>query len=83
MPEEVNGHAHNGTSVEETGPESFGYFSAGPSKLPHDVMLKAQKEFLNYGNSRVSVMELSHRLALLFLIALERGLKQLLTAAQR
>jgi len=53
----TNGDCANG----EAGGSSFGYFSAGPSKLPDEVMLKAQSEFLSYGSSRVSVMELSHR----------------------
>ena len=36
-------------------------FSAGPSILPEEVLLKAQKEFLNYENSGMSVLEMSHR----------------------
>lgn len=36
-------------------------FSAGPATLPAWVLEKAQKEFLNYGNSGQSVMEMSHR----------------------
>ena len=36
-------------------------FSAGPSMLPLEVLEKAQKEFVNYGNSGMSVMEMSHR----------------------
>lgn len=36
-------------------------FSAGPSVLPEPVLLKAQKEMMNYGNSGMSVMEMSHR----------------------
>jgi len=36
-------------------------FSAGPSKLPEDVMLQVQKELLNYGDSGISVLEMSHR----------------------
>lgn len=36
-------------------------FSAGPSILPLDVLIKAQKEFLDYQNSGMSVMEMSHR----------------------
>ena len=36
-------------------------FSAGPSCLPLPVLEKAQKEFLNYGDSGMSVMEMSHR----------------------
>ncbi|ESO89717.1 hypothetical protein LOTGIDRAFT_192615 [Lottia gigantea] len=38
-------------------------FSPGPAKLPEDVLARAQKEFLNFNNTGVSVMELSHRSA--------------------
>lgn len=36
-------------------------FSAGPSMLPVEVLEKAQKEMLEYANSGMSVMEMSHR----------------------
>ncbi|OGV21401.1 MAG: phosphoserine transaminase [Lentisphaerae bacterium GWF2_38_69] len=36
-------------------------FSAGPSMIPHKVMDKAQKEFLNYNGMGIGVSELSHR----------------------
>ena len=36
-------------------------FSAGPSMLPVPVLEKAQKDILNYNNSGMSVMEMSHR----------------------
>ncbi len=36
-------------------------FSAGPAVLPQEVLNKAQAEFLDYANSGMSVMELSHR----------------------
>lgn len=36
-------------------------FNAGPAALPEEVLLKAQKEFLDFEGSRMSVMELSHR----------------------
>ncbi|MBP1970168.1 phosphoserine aminotransferase [Virgibacillus natechei] len=36
-------------------------FSAGPSMLPLEVLEKAQEELVNYRNSGMSVMELSHR----------------------
>ncbi|WEG12947.1 3-phosphoserine/phosphohydroxythreonine transaminase [Pullulanibacillus sp. KACC 23026] len=36
-------------------------FSAGPSMLPLPVLEKAQKEFLNYADSGMSVLEMSHR----------------------
>lgn len=38
-------------------------FAAGPSALPYDVLLKAQKDLINYEDTEVSVMELSHRSA--------------------
>jgi len=36
-------------------------FSAGPSTLPESVLEKAKKEMLNYQQSGLSVMEMSHR----------------------
>lgn len=36
-------------------------FSAGPSMLPEDVLTKAASELLNYEDSGMSVMEMSHR----------------------
>lgn len=36
-------------------------FSAGPSMLPLEVLEKAQKELVSYGDSGMSVMEMSHR----------------------
>lgn len=36
-------------------------FSAGPCALPEAVLLRAQKELLNYNNTGMSVMEMSHR----------------------
>lgn len=39
-------------------------FSAGPAVLPKPALEKAQSEFLNYQNSGMSVMELSHRSSL-------------------
>ncbi|KAI8146582.1 phosphoserine aminotransferase [Fennellomyces sp. T-0311] len=36
-------------------------FGAGPAKIPESVLKKAQTELLNYGNTGMSVMELSHR----------------------
>lgn len=38
-------------------------FSAGPAKLPTEVLERAQKEMLNYNGLGISVMELSHRSA--------------------
>ena len=36
-------------------------FSAGPSMLPMEVLEKAQKDLVCYGDSGMSVMEMSHR----------------------
>ena len=36
-------------------------FSAGPSALPLPVLERAQKEFVAYGDTGMSVMEMSHR----------------------
>jgi phosphoserine aminotransferase len=36
-------------------------FAAGPSMLPEEVVLKAQAQMMNYKNSGMSVMEMSHR----------------------
>ena len=36
-------------------------FSAGPSMLPLDVLERAQAEFVEYGTTGQSVMEMSHR----------------------
>ena len=36
-------------------------FSAGPSMLPEEVLKKAQEDMLCYGDSGMSVMEMSHR----------------------
>ena len=36
-------------------------FSAGPAVLPEEVLYQAQAELLEYGNSGMSVMEMSHR----------------------
>lgn len=36
-------------------------FAAGPSMLPIEVLEKIQKDLLNYNNSGMSVMEMSHR----------------------
>lgn len=36
-------------------------FNAGPAILPREVLLKAQKELLNYRGIGMSVMEISHR----------------------
>src|SRR5699024_1109592 len=36
-------------------------FNAGPSALPKEIIALAQKELLNFNNTGMSVMELSHR----------------------
>ena len=36
-------------------------FNAGPAMLPREVMEIAKEEFLNYKNTSMSVMEMSHR----------------------
>ncbi len=36
-------------------------FSAGPARLPKEVMEQAQAEFCNYGGSGSGILELSHR----------------------
>ncbi len=36
-------------------------FSAGPSMLPVEILEKAAKEMVNYGDAGMSVMEMSHR----------------------
>ncbi|OAD76168.1 hypothetical protein PHYBLDRAFT_123446 [Phycomyces blakesleeanus NRRL 1555(-)] len=36
-------------------------FGAGPAKIPQSVLKRAQEELLNYDNTGMSVMELSHR----------------------
>lgn len=38
-------------------------FSAGPSVLPESVLLRAQRELMDYRGSGLSVMEMSHRSA--------------------
>jgi len=37
------------------------YFSAGPAKLPDEVIERAQRELLSYQGSGVSMLEMSHR----------------------
>ena len=36
-------------------------FSAGPATLPEEVLKQASEEMLNYKDSGMSVMEMSHR----------------------
>jgi len=49
------------TTKEGNAPMKVYNFSAGPAKLPEEVMIKANEEFLNYANSSSGLMELSHR----------------------
>ncbi|MAR94879.1 MAG: 3-phosphoserine/phosphohydroxythreonine aminotransferase [Gammaproteobacteria bacterium] len=46
-------------------------FSPGPAVIPNDVLLEAQSEFLEFNNSGMSIMEMSHRTDLYSSIALE------------
>jgi phosphoserine aminotransferase len=43
--------------------ERVSNFSAGPSMLPEEVLKKAAEQMLNYENTGMSVMEMSHRSA--------------------
>ncbi|XP_066586622.1 probable phosphoserine aminotransferase [Prorops nasuta] len=36
-------------------------FGAGPAKLPQEVLKKVQDELIAYGNTKISILELSHR----------------------
>lgn len=36
-------------------------FGAGPAKLFQEVFVEVQREMLNYGNTGLSLMEISHR----------------------
>ncbi|CAJ0946513.1 unnamed protein product, partial [Mesorhabditis belari] len=38
-------------------------FGAGPAKIPEEVMEKAASEFIHFGNTGVSILEMSHRSA--------------------
>ncbi|XP_068972235.1 probable phosphoserine aminotransferase [Bombus flavifrons] len=38
-------------------------FGAGPGKLPEQVLKQVQQELLAYGNTQISILELSHRSA--------------------
>ena len=48
-------------------------FSAGPSMLPEPVLEKAAKQMLNYENSGMSVMEMSHRSLMITKLCLSKG----------
>lgn len=36
-------------------------FGAGPAKLPQEVYIEVQREMLNFANTGLSLMEISHR----------------------
>lgn len=36
-------------------------FGAGPAKLPQEVLKEVQESLLSYGDTGMSVMEMSHR----------------------
>lgn len=39
-------------------------FNAGPSALPQEVLEKAQEQLVNFRDSGMSIMEMSHRSAI-------------------
>jgi len=41
--------------------EEFVLFGAGPAKLPREVLVKVQSEFLNFAGTNQSITEISHR----------------------
>lgn len=41
--------------------ENICNFNAGPAAMPKEVLKKAQREFLNFNNTGLSILELSHR----------------------
>ena len=55
-------------------------FAAGPAKVPQEVLLEAQQEFLDYASTGISVCELSHRSATFGKIMddAEAGIRQVL-----
>lgn len=59
-------------------------FSAGPSMLPLPVLEKAQQELINYADSGMSVMELSHRSGLFteIIVEAEKLLRELMNIPQ-
>lgn len=36
-------------------------FGAGPGQMPHEVLVEVQRELVQYYNTSMSVMEISHR----------------------
>ena len=59
-------------------------FGAGPAKVPREVLLQAQREFLDYDGTGISVTELSHRSATFakILDAVERNVRELLAVPE-
>ncbi len=55
-------------------------FSAGPSMMPVPVLTRAAEEMLNYGDSGMSVMEMSHRSAVYeeIIAAAEKNIRTLM-----
>jgi len=55
-------------------------FSAGPAMLPESVMRKASHDFLNWNNTGMSVMEMSHRSPEFMLVAqtMESDLREIM-----
>jgi phosphoserine aminotransferase len=37
------------------------YFTAGPAKIPDEVMLKVREELFDYKGMNIGVMDMSHR----------------------
>lgn len=56
----MNKHKYKGKVMSMTYNRIYN-FSAGPSMMPEAVLEKAAKQMLNYENSGMSVMEMSHR----------------------
>ena len=46
-------------------------FSPGPATIPEDVLSEVQSELLEFNNSSISIMEMSHRTELYSSIAFE------------
>lgn len=55
-------------------------FSAGPSQMPFEVLVEAQKELLSYKSTGTSVMEMSHRSAAFdeIIVGAKESLKKLM-----
>ncbi|KAL7636043.1 UNVERIFIED_CONTAM: hypothetical protein RMT77_013861 [Armadillidium vulgare] len=41
--------------------EDISYFAAGPTRLPREVLLDIQQELIHYEDTKISVLEMSHR----------------------